>query len=123
MRIVLAVLMALHGIAHLPGFINAWRLAELEGMPYRTTVLGGRVDLGDPGTRAVGVMWLLAALAFCAVGVAAGLRQPGWVQAALWTGLFSLGLTVLYLPEARVGAAVNVALAAVLAYAAWTGWS
>ena len=52
MRIALAILMALHGIAHVVGFLAPWQLTE--GMPYKTTVLAGRWDLGATGIRAVG---------------------------------------------------------------------
>jgi hypothetical protein len=31
MRIVLAVLMALHGLSHIVGFLGSWRLAAPEG--------------------------------------------------------------------------------------------
>lgn len=58
MRIALAVRMALHGVAHAPGFVGSWRLAALEGMPYHTTLLGGAIDVGDAGMRVVGLAWL-----------------------------------------------------------------
>ena len=50
MRIVLAVLMVIYGVAHLVGFAAAWKLVP-SGLPYRTTVLGGQMDLGDAGKR------------------------------------------------------------------------
>ena len=40
MRAALAVLMALHAMAHLPGVIVDWRLSSLPELPYRTSVLG-----------------------------------------------------------------------------------
>jgi hypothetical protein len=123
MRTALAVLLVLHGIAHLPGFINSWRLAELEGMPYRTTVLSGRVDLGHWGIRAAGLVWLLLAVAFAGTPAAALLQRPAWVAAALGASLLSLALSALEWPEARIGVALNLALAAGLAWALRAGWS
>ena len=53
MRIAVAIFLALHGFAHFAGFAGSFGLAE--SMPYRTTVLGGMVDLGDVGVREVAV--------------------------------------------------------------------
>ena len=73
MRIALAVFLALHGFAHFVGFAGSFGLAE--SIPYRTTVLGGTVDLGDTGIRAFGVLWLLAAGTFLVASAAAMTNQ------------------------------------------------
>ena len=112
MRYLLAVLMLVHGGAHLPGFLSEWRLAKLEGIPYRTTILAGRVDLGDSGIRVVGALWLAAAIAFWVAGVAAFGNWPGWIPAAIGITLGSLLLSLVELPEARIGVAVNLAILA-----------
>ena len=114
MRIALAILMALHGVAHLPGFVGSWRLATLEGVPYHTTLLGGAVDVGDAGMRVVGTAWLLAGLAFIGVALATAFDRDGWPNAAFGVALLSLTLCVLELPAARVGLPVNVAILVVL---------
>ena len=59
-----ALVLALHGLVHLMGTTVYLKLGELEGMPYRTTLLDGRWDLGDGGIRVVGVLWAVAAVAF-----------------------------------------------------------
>jgi hypothetical protein len=110
MRIVLAILMGLHGIAHLPGFVHAWNLTELKGLPYRTTVLAGRIDLGDVGIRAVGTLWLLTATAFLISACSLAAGKPWWLAAALATALASLVLGALGWPEAKIGVAVNVVI-------------
>jgi hypothetical protein len=40
-RILSAVVLALHGVIHVIGFMSPWRIATLEGFAYRTTVLNG----------------------------------------------------------------------------------
>jgi hypothetical protein len=40
MRIALALLMTLHGVAHVVGFAAPWKLAA-EKLSYKTTVLSG----------------------------------------------------------------------------------
>ena len=114
MRIALAILMALHGVAHLPGFVGSWRLAVLEGVPYHTTLFGGALDVGDAGMRAVGVAWLLAALGFVAASAGAALDRAWWPPLALVVTLASLALCVAELPATRIGLPVNVALLVVL---------
>jgi hypothetical protein len=118
MRFVLSFLLVAHGIAHLVGFISSWELATLAELPYKTTVFSGRVDLGDTGIRVVGVLWLLAALAFlvAANALATGMRWAG--QIILLAVITSALLCVAGWPEARLGLAVNVALALVLAIGA-----
>lgn len=107
MRITIALLLIMHGIAHLPGFLVSWRLADLEELPYRTTILAGRFDLGDGGIRVVGLLWAMAALAFVATGTATWLRLEWWTPAALATTAVSSILCLLGWPEARIGLFVN----------------
>jgi hypothetical protein len=118
MRLLLALLMVLHGAAHLPGFVSEWRLATLEGIQYRTTVLAGRLDLGDAGIRVVGTLWLAAAIAFFVTGIGAFGNTSWWIPAATGVTLGSLVLTLVELPESRMGLVVNLVLLAGLFIAA-----
>ena len=113
MRIALAAFMALHGIAHLVGFAGSWQLAAA-GVPYKTTVLGGRLDLGDAGIRAVGLLWVVAALAFVSVAAGAAVDTDWWVKTAVMVAMGSLALTALEMPQSRVGVVLNVILIAAL---------
>jgi hypothetical protein len=114
MRWVIAVVMALHGIAHMVGFAGSWQLAASGDLPYKTTVLGGQVDLGSTGIRALGLVWVVASLAFVIVAAGAVLQTEWWMTAALSVSVASLALTILELPAARIGLALNVALIATL---------
>lgn len=69
MRFGLAFLLAAHGVAHLVGFVSSWKLATLAELPYKTTVFSVRVDVGEAGARVMGVLWLLAALAFLVAAI------------------------------------------------------
>lgn len=122
MRIALAVLMVLHGVAHLPGFVVPWKLARMEDMPYSTTLLAGRVDVGDAGIRAMGVLWLLTALAFAAAALATWTARAGWLPLAVGCALVSLVLSVLALPLSRVGVGVNLVILAWLLVGTQLGW-
>ena len=107
MRIILAVLLLAHGIAHLPGFLVSWRLRSFPEMPYRTTVLGGAVDIGDGGAKAIGVAWLVLSVLFV-VAAAATLMRATWWQPFVYTALgLSTALCVLGWPDARLGLVAN----------------
>lgn len=113
MRLAFSVLLIAHGVAHLVGFVVPWRLMAAPEMPYGTTILAGTVDIGDSGVRAVGVVWLIAAVAFVLLGSAllAGMSVRAWLFAIL--GL-SLALCAVGWPDARIGVAINAVLLGVL---------
>ena len=116
MRVALAALLIVHGVAHLVGFVVPWKLVSTVEMPYRTTILGGMADIGDVGARTLGVIWLIAALAFILLGgaVLAGSNVRVWMFAML---ALSFALCVVGWPEARIGLVVNaVLLAAIVAF-------
>jgi hypothetical protein len=113
-RIIVAILLVGHGLVHLPGFVVPWRLATLEEMPYKTTLLAGNLDVGATGIRLVGLLWLLAAVGFVVAGGAVFTQHPWWVAVTLGVTLFSLALCILGWPEARFGLLVNLAILAYL---------
>lgn len=110
MRSVLALVLLVHGVAHLPGFLSAWRLATLPELPYRTTVLAGHLDVGDGGARLVGLGWLLAAVACWSAAATLVVAPERALPVVLCAVGASLVLSVLGWPEARLGLLVNVVL-------------
>jgi hypothetical protein len=118
MRFVLASFLLAHGVAHLVGFVSSWKLATLAELPYKTTVFSGRVDVGDAGIRVMGVLWLLAALAFLVAAIAVA-TEAGWAVGLTVVGVIaSLMLCLAGWPDARIGVAVNVGLVLLLAIGA-----
>ena len=121
-RMALAGLMAAHGFAHLVGFLVPWKFLEAQEMPYSTTLLAGRLDVGDAGIRVVGLMWLgLAGAFFMAAGVT-WLDRASWPEVAMSASAISLVLCILGLPAARIGVPVNLVLLAALLGGRWAGW-
>ena len=118
MRWLLAFFLIAHGVAHLVGVVSSWKLATLAELPYKTTVFAGRIDVGDAGIRAIGMLWLLTALAFlvAAGGVAVATGWAGRVMCA--AVIASLVLCMAGWPEAKIGVAVNVGLLLLLAIGA-----
>ena len=64
MKIFLAIFLFVHGFAHLVGFMIPWKIAKLEEMPYSTSIFFNKINLGHVGIRIVGILWLVAALAY-----------------------------------------------------------
>ena len=113
-RTLAAVLLAVHGLVHLIGFVVPWGIAQVEGFPYRTSALDGAVALGEPGVRLVGVAWLVLAVGFVVAGIATW-RRAAW--AARLTAVLAVGsivVCVLGLPEAVFGIVVDAAVLAAL---------
>jgi hypothetical protein len=107
MRVILVLLLLVHGIAHLPGFLVNWQLRSFPELPFRTTVFGGTLDVGLIGIRAVGVGWLLVTIAFgfAALGV---LLRSGWWQPVAYSAVGASGLlSAAGWPEARLGLVAN----------------
>jgi hypothetical protein len=48
--------------------VSSWQIATLAELPYNTTILAGRIDIGDAGIRAMGLLWLFAGLGLRVVG-------------------------------------------------------
>ena len=96
----------------------SWKLATLAELPYKTTILSGRLDVGDAGIRVIGVLWLLAALAFLVAAIAL-VAVTGWAGRFMVAAVIASALLcVAGWPDARIGLAVNVGLALVLAIGA-----
>ena len=117
-----AGVLVLHGIAHLVGFIAPWRLLEMSELPYKTTVLGGAIDLGDAGIRVVGLFWLIATIGFAAAAMGLLTHEPWWRGLALACTGLSLVLTLSEWPRTKFGVGLNLAILAALVLDTRFGW-
>ena len=121
MHFVVSALFIIHGVEHLVGFVVPWRVATLEDTPYQTTILNGKIDVGESGIRAIGLVWLVTALAFMVCAIAVAMQLQWWMWVAMAATLISFDLTIVGWPESRVGVAVNV-LIVVMLIASALGW-
>src|SRR5919202_2387514 len=70
-----AAVLVLHSLVHLMGTAVYMRLTTIQCFAYKTTLLGGRWDLGTSGTWGFGLLWLLAGAG--RAGGPAGPPRPG----------------------------------------------
>jgi len=114
MRFLLAFVLFAHGVAHLVGMAGSWKLATFPDVPYQTSIVAGRIEVGDAGMRVVGALWLFAGLLFIVAAAGVATTMP-W--AFRLTGIciaFSLAMCVTGWPQAHIGLWLNLALAAVM---------
>jgi len=121
-RIIVAVVLILHGLIHLMGFVVPWKLASIEGLSYKTTILSGALDIGATGARLLGLVWLLAAIGFVIAGIAVLGRYPDWQTLTLIVTILSLALTILGWPDSQFGVLVNIIILLYLLIEGKTGW-
>jgi hypothetical protein len=114
MRVALAGFLFVHGIAHLVGFVVPWRILEAEEMPYSTTLLAGRLEVGDRGIRLVGLVWLGLTLAFFVAAGFVWVQRPGWPDLVMFLAVVSLVMSMVGWPAARLGIPINIVLLTLL---------
>ncbi len=115
MRIAFALVLILHGIAHLVGFLTPWRLVPATAVsatpaPSQNVLFGGRLALGDGAARGLGVIWLVAALSFVIVAIGFWRRESWSLPALVAVTIGSLALSTAWWPAARIGVLVNVVI-------------
>jgi hypothetical protein len=122
--IIASIIIGLHGLIHLMGTVVYMKLGTIEGLAYKTTVLGGRWDLGENGMMVFGALWAVAAVGFVLAAVALLAGWGWWRPMLMGVALLSLVLTTLDWNDAFRGAIVNMGILLVL----WlgpriTGWT
>jgi hypothetical protein len=120
--ILIAIGLMLHGLIHLIGFVVNWQIVTIKDISYSTTVLAGKINLGDGGIRIVGVLWLLATIGYVVAGVGLLMLAPSWLGLTLWVTGFSLVLCILGWPEAQFGVYIDLIILAYLLFGGQLGW-
>ncbi len=112
LTVIIALALTLHGLIHLMGTVTYMKLGAVQGLTYKTTLLGGRWNLGESGIAVYGALWALAAIGFVAAAIAL-LAGWDWYRPALaGTAIFSLALTALDWKVAFAGVILNLVILA-----------
>ena len=109
-----AVALAIHGVIHFLGIGVYFELVEMADLPYKTTLLGGAVDVGDAGIRVFAVSTAAAGVGFVASATALVTAWRYWRELLLAVTAFSLVLTTLDWTVASAGVLANLAILAAL---------
>lgn len=109
-RRVLAVFLAIHGFAHLVGTTEA---ISAIGDDTSVDYILGQWTITSTGLLAgSAALWTAVAVGFAAVGVATWIDTPRWPSALAAVTSVSLILCLVALPQAAIGAVINVVLLA-----------
>lgn len=103
MRTLLTILLTLHGVIHLMGFLKWSKLSAVPQLEGRTLV-----DFSAMGERVFAAFWLLAMLVLLAAAVLRLGRYDAWWAPALGGVLLSQCLIVLAWHDAKFGTVANV---------------
>lgn len=122
LNIIISIFFILHGLIHLIGFVVPWRIITTDEMPYKTTLLAGRVDVGDVGIKIIGIFWILGAVGFVVAGIGLWTLAPWWFGVTLGATLYSLVLCILGWPDAQFGVYINLIILAYLFFGGRLGW-
>jgi len=95
LTIIAAIVLIVHGLIHLMGTAVYARHAEIKGLSYKTALLSGHWDLGQPGIAVFGWMWVLPAVGFVVAAVALLAGWAWWNSVLVGVTLVSLALTIL----------------------------
>ncbi len=122
MDIGIGIYLFLHGFAHLVGFFVPWKIVRDKEHPYKTTILGGIVDLGDGGIRVIGIIWLSLGVVYFIGAFGVISDQVWWYGLIMLITWISLVFTVLGWPDSKFGIIANILLLIFLWVAPRSGW-
>jgi hypothetical protein len=113
---VLYLLLPLHGLIHLIGFVYGFRLAPAGQFTGKTII-----PLSAALQRIASVLWLVATVLFLAALVTLLLKKDWWWMIGAGAVVLSQVLIVLYWHDAKWGTLANVIIAAMVVIA-WSTW-
>ena len=99
-----------HGLIHLLGFVAYWPLAEVAELPYKTSLLNGRLILSETGMRWFSVFWLAAAVGLMTAAISLAAEQSWWLPLMLAAVAVSLVITLLDWSNAFRGTIISLVL-------------
>ncbi|SDM97697.1 DUF6920 family protein [Kriegella aquimaris] len=95
MRILLAILISIHGIIHLFGFLKAFGISEFNAIT-------------QPISKPFGIIWLMAFILFLTTLVLFLIQHNGWWMIGILAVLLSQFLIILYWQDAKFGTLINL---------------
>ncbi len=109
-NIIFTIVLIIHAIAHLPGFVMSFKLAEIKELPYSTKIFFKKVEIGEFGIKIYGVIWLLLSLVFLIAVFFIIFDKPVFKETVLAASILSLLISTAGLPETKFGVIINLLL-------------
>ncbi|MFZ0548777.1 MAG: DUF6544 family protein [Candidatus Promineifilaceae bacterium] len=105
---ILVGIVMIHGLIHLLGFMAYWPLIEIAELSYKTTLLGGRWDIGQVGMRLFSVLWLVAGIGLVGALIGIIFGRDWWLPVMGAAVLLSLVICLLDWDNAWRGAVLDL---------------
>ena len=108
LRIIISLLVVIHGLIHLMGFVKAFEIAEVSQLTREIS-------------RPLGIVWLLTSLLFAIVAILLFINKEWWWIPALPAFLVSQILIITTWQDAKFGTILNliIIIAIVFGFASW----
>lgn len=109
LRLLFLLLLLIHGLIHLMGFVSNWHLANFSQMTGKTLM-----PISPGMTKALGVCWLIACMGYVAAAIGYGFRRDWWLPMATVSLVLSQLLILLYWADAKAGTLANMLIALIV---------
>ena len=116
LKFAFSLVLSLHGLIHLVGFVSAFKLASLPQLTGKTVF-----TLPADAAKPLGLLWLIVGSLFLSAAIIFWLKKEWWWIIGTAALVLSQALIILYWPEAKFGTAANliILVGIILAYGSW----
>jgi hypothetical protein len=108
-KYVLVVFLALHGLVHALGFAATWRIGPAVAVSAMPSLIPG-LALGGVPVQVLGVLWLVALIAFAWAAFGLLNAHTWWRTVAATAAVLSLALCVAWWSDAKAGALIDIGI-------------
>jgi hypothetical protein len=108
-KYLLVVSLALHGAVHGLGFAATWKLGPAVAVSATPALIPGLAPGGMP-VQVLGVLWLVALIAFALAAFGLLTDRPWWRTVAATAAVVSLALCVAWWSDAKAGALIDIGI-------------
>ncbi len=102
---IFAIIILIHALIHLMGFVKEWKIARVPGLTGKTLV-----PLPPQMAKTAGVLWLAACLLFILCGIGIILGKEWWMILGAIGAIISQAMIILYWRDAWAGTIANLIL-------------
>lgn len=116
LRILFSLLILVHGIIHLLGFVKEFRIKEVSQLNGKTLF-----PITDASSKIFGLIWLASSVLLIFSSILFLFKKDWWWAPALGAFLISQLLIIIYWQDAKYGTIINILILGVMipAYGKW----
>lgn len=114
MQTITGIVILLNSIPHTIHFLVSWQFVNMEEMPYKTTLLNGKINSSRLGIRITGILWLLGSAGFIVTGLICFILPDIKDHLIISICIYSFVLCILNWPETKTTLTLNVIIIGLL---------